>query len=130
MLADGAHLNVDADRALETILGDKPSPTKDERKSDTEFADWIRSAKSPDGEELDYGETSRYIAKLYLMAMENGCQGDEGWDVWPEILERWPGEAAKVEGSTGFMHGWAFNAARKVLNMPPAPNPALLEIEV
>ncbi|GAI19472.1 unnamed protein product, partial [marine sediment metagenome] len=43
MLADGAHLNVSASRALETILGSKESPEEGERRTDTEFAEWIRS---------------------------------------------------------------------------------------
>lgn len=31
---------------------------------------------------------------------------------------------------TGFMWGWAFNAAHKILGRPPQPNPAIVEIEV
>ena len=129
MLADGAHLKVSADRALETVLGGKESPAEDERMSALEFAVWIRTAPLESDEARDYGEAARCYAKLYLMAFEADCKG-EARDVWREAETRWPDLAKRCEGGTGFMHGWAFNAARNVLHMPPVQNPALLEIEI
>jgi hypothetical protein len=31
-------------------------------------------------------------------------------------------------GMTGFMWGWAFNAARRICELPPAANPAIVTI--
>ena len=131
MLADGAHLNVNAKRALDTILGGEESPKEDEQRTDQEFAEWIRSTPIEDStSDADYGEASRLIAKLYLMALEEGCEGEDAWDVWLLVEERWPELAERASGGTGFMHGWAFNAARHVLGLGQVQNPALLEIEI
>jgi len=126
MLADGAHLNISAERALGTILGGEPSPSEDERMSDEEFANWIRS----EDKDIDYGESARRLARLYLMALEEGCEAEPPRDMWDVVRDRWPELAEECAGMTGFQHGWALNAARKVLAMPPVPNPALLEIEI
>lgn len=40
------------------------------------------------------------------------------------------GYATAVEDITGFMWGWAVNAARYVLGLGPVANPALVEVEV
>lgn len=127
MLADGAHLNVSAKRALDTILGGKESPEENERMSGAEFAEWIRSTPT-EASGTDYGGAARLIAKLYLMALEDGCDAQDPWDVWDVVEERWPQVAERAAGGTGFMHGWAFNAARHVLDLPPVNNPALSEM--
>lgn len=134
MLADGAHLNVSARRALDTILGGKESPKEDERMSQAEFAEWIRSTPTEEEDvdenlDFDYGEAARLIAKLYLRALEEAVASQDSHEVWQVVQERWPKAAKRAEGGTGFMHGWAFNAARHVLKLPPVSNPALIEIE-
>jgi hypothetical protein len=55
--------------------------------------------------------------------MERYRTGDSLWDRASQADLR-----LKDMDLTGFMVGWAFNAARRCLEMPPAPNPALLEI--
>jgi len=128
-MADGAHLGVSAERALATILGGEPSPTKDECMSDEEFAEWIRSAPEKLGD-FDYSEASRWLARYYLLALEDGCKAKDAWDVWDVIKAKLPKVAKEEAGEmTGFMHGWAHNAARKILAMPPASNPAILTIQ-
>lgn len=68
MSVDGAHLGVSASRALDTILGDKPSPNKEEGMNQEEFALWVRSApfslKDISGDDA-YGEAARWLAKRY-----------------------------------------------------------------
>ena len=103
--------------------------------SQAEFAEWIRSTPIDEEEvdenlDFDYGDASRLIAKLYLMALEEGCEGKNPWGVWERVKERWPELAERAKGGTGFMHGWAFNAARHVLALPPVANPALVEVEL
>lgn len=48
------------------------------------------------------------------------------WDAAKEVAS--PGEKKAMENATGFMAGFAYNQARWLLDLPPAPNPALLEI--
>lgn len=136
MLSDGAHLNIDAKRSLGVILGGEKHPDKDELGSDESFAEWIRSAPMDFGGDLSYSEASRRIANLYLQVLEDGRSskqvGDSAraWDIWRVAKKRWPELASGASGASGFMHGWAFNAARHVLNMPPVQNPALLELQI
>ena len=37
---------------------------------------------------------------------------------------------AVFSGLSGFMWGWAYNAAMRCLDLPPVPNPALMTIDV
>lgn len=64
----------------------------------------------------------------------------EGWmqlseDFWmrytsPSLYDLMKDQGAKIpEGLTGFMWGWACNAARYALKLGPFDNPALLEID-
>ena len=128
MQADGAYLSVSAKRAIETILGGKLSPTDEEQMTDEEFAAWIRSADSSFND-ADYGEAARRLARYFLLLMEDEQPADM-YALWDAFKIRWPDESAQAGGMSGFMVGWAFNAARKVLSMPPAPNPALVTIHV
>lgn len=47
---------------------------------------------------------------------------------WRAFTERWPNGDEWIGGATGFMVGWAFNAARSIKGQPPAPNPAIVTI--
>jgi len=53
---------------------------------------------------------------------------DDG--VWEALTKRWPEYDDKIGGATGFMVGWAFNAARKIKNLNSTPNPAIIEIDI
>jgi hypothetical protein len=48
--------------------------------------------------------------------------------IWRAFTDRWPNGDEWVGGATGFMVGWAFNAARSIKGEPPAPNPAILTV--
>lgn len=129
-MADGAHLGISASRALETILGGKSQPAQDERLKQEEFTQWIRSAPHEYGDirgEDAYGEASRWLAKRYLLIIEQApmVTRDIAWDVFKT---KWPDDVEKAGGMTGFMHGWAWNAARNVMEKPPESNPAILTI--
>jgi len=136
MLPDGAHLNMDAKQSLGVILGGEEHPSKDELGSDESFAEWIRSAPMDFGGDLSYSEASRRIANLYLQVLEDGRSSKQvsgcarEWDIWRVAKKRWPELTSGASGASGFMHGWAFNAARHVLSMPPVQNPALFELQI
>jgi hypothetical protein len=51
---------------------------------------------------------------------------------WSDLLKEIDPEGyrAAVAEITGFQWGWAANAARFALNLPPVANPAIVEIEV
>ena len=129
-MGDGAHLGVTAGRALGTILGGEPSPTKEDGMTHEQFALWIRSAPQALEDmpkDNGYSEASRWLARRFLLLLETGCKAD---DVWDTFKDKWPDDADEAGDMTGFMHGWALNAALHTLKLPPAPNPALLTIEV
>ena len=114
---DRVYLGIGARRALSIIIGGRPEPSKDERMSNEEFAEWIRAADIDVGEANDYGEAARRLAKIYLMALEEGIGGDESWDVWDTIECRWPRLVARAKEMTAFQHDWAFSIAKKLLKM-------------
>lgn len=153
MSADGAHLGVGAERALDTILGGKPSPAEDEQMDAETFRTWIKTAEREDS----YGETARLCARYlleYLEAhpehMQLSLDATYDWDRAETELGRSPDNVEEMQryqtsvgvfdlaaaenpklkkmGLTGFMVGWAFNAARRCLELPPAPNPAILTV--
>jgi hypothetical protein len=47
---------------------------------------------------------------------------------WEALMERWPDFDDWLGGATGFMVGFAFNAARHVKDLAPVQNPALMTI--
>lgn len=114
---DRVYLGIGARRALSIIIGGRPEPSKDERMSNEEFAEWIRAADIDVGETNDYEEAARRLAKIYLVALEEGIEGDESWDVWDAIERRWPRLAAQAKEMTAFQHDWAFSIAKKLLEM-------------
>lgn len=154
-MSDGAHLGVTADRALETILGGKPSPNEDEQRTPEQMLDMIREAET---EPKDYGACALAYARILLEAYETYPQlrdhptetvyltGGDGQLVFSpdgglvalvpdiyEVLKRLhPDEDSwqrKIMSDlTGFMVGWAVNAVRYALGDPPRPNPAILTI--
>jgi len=121
---DGAHLGIKASRALMAIRGVKESPSPDERMGDQEFEEWIRGAPTF-FENVDYDETCRRLAKLYLCLLEEGELASEPRKLREAFQRRFPEQAWVASFMTSFMHGWAFNVARKIVGLEPAPNPAL-----
>ena len=149
MSSDGAHLGVTANRALDTILGGEPSPGEDEQMGIVEWRAWI---EQPDLEPLDYGECARRVARSILafwmedprraqIPSENVYEKDADGGlvfnaqgglslVTPGLYEVMKTHGIPIDdlGITGFQWGWAVNAARRCVELPPEPNPAIITV--
>lgn len=148
-MTDGAHLGVSAERALKTILGGEPSPEEDEQMGVVEFRDYLMQ---PDQEPLDYGEAARRMARailLYFMEEPRRAtiptEAEYDWEADPdhgskgmkpeftksvglyETMKRDGARTDDFDGCSGFQWGWAVNAARRCVELPPVPNPAIIE---
>lgn len=152
-MGDGTQQGIGAERAIETILGGKPAPDKDEEKAP---AFWLERLLAKDDNIDGYEAHAEVMAKYIVLALrrmpglahapntgvyladENGKMVFE-----PEMVQVLPGlsDALKkvyadekhpfrmaLSEATGFTWGWAFNIARYALGLPPQPNPALLTI--
>jgi len=149
-VSDGAHLGVSADRALGTILGGEPSPGEEEQMGVVEFREWL---ELPDQEPHDYGEAARRMARVILAYFledprratypteseydfaadpDHGCQGMKPEFTnhvgLYEMMKRDGRRTDDFDGCSGFQWGWAVNAARRCVELPPVPNPAIIEI--
>ena len=129
--SDGAGAGIGAARALETVLGGKEPPTEADSMTREQMEAHIVAAPWPGGKapEMEMGAdaydlASRCIAKAFLLLMKEGVTGD----LWDEMKAHWPDYEHAVGGASGFMVGWAENAARYVLGQPEKQNPALAEI--
>lgn len=143
--SDGAHLGIGAERALRSVLGGEPSPTEDERMDQAAFEQYLLSA--PEQPE-SYDDAARLAAKWMLEHLrafpDDAALSVEGKyafadDTGESMVEIEPSLYDKVKAThpriselelTGFMVGWAANAARSCLSLPPQRNPALWEVEV
>ena len=130
MSDDGADMGVLPSRALETIIGGKGQPFQEERASPEEMRKKIM--EQPDRYEdvtgakgEGYQNMTLWLAKQFLKLLEEGFSGDEH-DLFLEMMKR---NGEKDYDFTGFMVGYANNAARYCLGKPPQPNPAIVEIE-
>lgn len=148
-MSDGTQQGIGAERALETILGGKPTPEKDDHNSP---AFWLARLRAKDDNINGYEAHAEVMAKYILLAYEshpalrdapNTTKYQEPID-WsnPIILERDLSDRLKDEvytdpqhsfrralhEATGFSWGWAFNIARYALGLPPQPNPAIITI--
>jgi hypothetical protein len=125
MSVDGAHMGVSADRALETILGGKPSPSADEQMDAETFRKWILSADNADS----YGEAARLGAKYVLEFLTDHPEYDRAHnthEIFDATVEAHPEFKPVLDEFTGFMVGWSVNAARRCLELPPLKNPAVI----
>jgi hypothetical protein len=127
MSDDGANLKIPAEAAMRAVLGAESEP---KRMSDEEFEQMIRTAESTDS----YDGCANRAARLVLEYMEAN-PSTVNLDVWqlydtlkPTVSEMDRKEC--LEQTTGFMMGWAVNAARHILKMKPVPNPAIITIEL
>ena len=146
--SDGAQHGIGAEASMRACIGgEKP----DELETAEDMEARIRSAPlSCDG----YDTTATATARIILEAMERwpelqevpsearyitlGKAGDEGWrmiatprglhDVLKDIHGEGSVECKVLEDLTGFMWGWAVNAARRCLSLNEVSNPALLEL--
>lgn len=131
VMSDGAHLGVSAQRALDTIIGAAPSPeaTGEHLMSPPEMRAWLLAA-DPARAHSSYDEAARYAGRLvlewFLADPAHAGAGER------EIYDAMKAAGAPLEELklTGFMWGWALNAARRSVELGPVPNPAIIEVEV
>ena len=152
-MSDGANLGIGAERALKTILGGEPPETECETVEQMK----ARILTAPITA-TSYDGTATACARLILEAWKAYPQlvevphetvylvGADGRMVWrdtePHDVVIVPGlhttlkalyadrpEALEVLcGLTGFMWGWAINAALRCIDQPSVRNPAIVEI--
>jgi hypothetical protein len=126
-MTDGAHLGAAPTRALGTILGDDPQPSGDEVMTAEEMARWV--AEAPDNPTPDadgYDDACRLLAKWILAWLKEDPR--RAWtpsDGWYEQMKA-DGYIKADLGISGFQWGYAVNVARRLLELPPAANPAIL----
>lgn len=142
MSDDGAHLGVDAERALKTILAGAEQPTADERKSRAAVRARVMAAPGPDAnvKPAGYGQAADMIAKAGLVLLAElpaekraaflaPPRSEGAVDLYDAITHRWPDFDKQIGGATGFMVGWAINCIRWLHEQPPIANPAIITIE-
>lgn len=151
-MSDGAQLGVGAERALATILGGEPQPSLDEIETVEQMRERILATTEADA--TTYDGMATFAAKLileYLLAdprraaipTENVYEKDENGRlvfnsegglnlVTPGLYEVMKADGIPLDklGLTGFMWDWAVNAARRCVEAPAVPNPAILTIHV
>lgn len=153
-MSDGAHKGVGAERALATILGFAPEPTDGECETVEQMKARILSA--PIEAEASYDGCATACARLILEAWQRWPKLhavpseavyltdehgglvviDDGLvelipglhSALKSVYRDRPDALAVLSALTGFMWGWALNAALRIIDQPPEPNPALLEI--
>jgi len=144
-VVDGADQGVKPTRALETILGNSGQPAEEEKMDPVEFEQWILAA--PD-RPATYDDAARAAAKHVLTFFRAFPQyatapadaegalnaNDEFVMVKPGVYnlmeEYMPETFKRLERLelTGFMWGYAVNAARRCCELPPTNNPAILTL--
>lgn len=157
-MTDGAHAGITAGRALGTILGGDPSPTKDEGMTPAQMRAYLESGTGEDA----YSESARRLGQAALALCDahpeidwatvpvsddlefpdgvgDGTDWDQRWKnrivktegfdtLWKRLDPEGYRRLMDEEGPTGFQFGWGTNAARYALGLPPTPNPALLTV--
>lgn len=155
MSDDGADLGIGAESALKVVLGGEPQEEQVTR-TPAELR-VIIEATSDHPQGYNDGAMAAAKIVLGFLERHPECQrmpadserewpkkanGETDWDAKPTITEEGIYEAIKrIEpetyarhreyifgGLTGFMWGWAVNAAKYCLDLPPVPNPAIVTI--
>ena len=134
-MGDGAHLGVDAYRALKTVFGGEKHPEGAELKSRADVRARVMAALGPLGDEQPqtYADAADAIAKAMLLCVEADpklIEDDRRDDLYGAVVKKYPGFDAWVRRATGFQVGWATNCVRWLFEKPPVANPAILTIEV
>lgn len=151
-MTDGAHLGISPHDAMSVaVRGDTEAA---ERTNGLEvLASAIEASVHPDEFRTviagdSYNNGANYAAKLilaFLLAHPEyaNLPAESHWD-WkapkdadghPPLIQEGLSAVMKREGVdlddldlTGFMYGWAVNAARVLCELPPVPNPAIVTI--
>jgi hypothetical protein len=154
MSEDGAHLGVDASRAISTILGGEPSPAEEEGRTPEQMRAYLEQPnQTPDEGDGDawYAETARQIGRTILAFLDahpeyRDLPADDTWEFPPHATSPDQGRVTALGitgrlkeagidpdpedyGITGFQFGWGCNAAKYALGAPPVQNPAILVLD-
>jgi hypothetical protein len=131
-MPDGAHLGIDAERALQTVLGGKPVPAESERAERREIRERITAAAARGGDPRGYGDCADMAAGMVLAFFErkhpNERVGFSNHEALFDEVDKFTDGKLRGLDLTGFMWGWAVNAARFVLEQPPVSNPAIIDL--
>lgn len=129
MSADGAQQGVSAGDALDVILGGK-DPDDVGESTTAEMARRVMGTHLLDVDG-DYGRMGDWTAHMYVdTAVLLGYFPDDTYAATKERLGEGSAEYENLTQISGFMHGWAENAARAILELPEVPNPALVTISI
>ncbi len=121
MSIDGANLGVNAENCLSAVLGGK-QPEKEDLRTPGQMREYLMSApESYEEGNKSYGESARWLARQYLILLDENYEGN----LYDEVKRRQGGRSMDF---TGFMVGWAENAARYVKGKPEKNNPAIITI--
>lgn len=151
-MSDGSRQGIDAERALDTILGGKSALKGDEEKTPAYWKERLAKKNDDiDGYDAHAEVMAKYILEAYIeypalsgLPISNVfLKGDIDWGraqdfvlvpsvdgalkkIYPD--DNHPFQRA-LDEATGFSWGWACNIARYALGLPEKPNPALMTIE-
>ena len=121
MSIDGANLGVDAEKSCKAILGGE-QPKNSEMRTPEQMREYLMAApESYEEGQASYGEAARWLARQYLILLD----ADFKDDLWDEVKRK---QGNRDMDFTGFMVGWAENAARYCKNLPEKDNPAIITI--
>ena len=142
MSVDGAAQGIDAKAALGVVVGG------DEQPASRSIVDMAIEVMGTTEDPNTYEGTANYCAFLIVSWLKEdptraGSPTENVYRYGPnnewtgEIIDHGWYERMKDDGIelgkldlTGFMWGWAVNAARAILDLPEVPNPAILTIGV
>lgn len=156
--SDGAEFKVGAHDALEKIVGasEEVHPMDDaafeKMIREAPLPPWGEGEVSAENYERCANAAARLVLETYEaypqtrdLPMEHDyLRGPDGMIVWEpkppfpvktsidiyDVVRQLHPEATDALDLTGFMWGWAVNAARSVLGLGSVPNPALLEVNI
>lgn len=156
-MSDGAGFGLGAEQAMRTVLG-ADQPAEEDLMTVAEMREKLLTARPPEGTTKatgwTYDDAANYAARLILeyfladprrasIPTENEYEHDaEGHLVYDEtrglnvvttgLYDVMSGDGIPIDdlGLSGFQWGWAVNAARRCVELPPVPNPALLTVNV
>lgn len=124
MWNDLAHKGILPTRALETILGGA-EPPRDGLTAEEMRALLMQQPDKYSEIANDYDATSLWLARQFYLLLAAGETGD-----CAQLYEKMIAKIGRGDYDlTGYMVGWAANAARYALNQVADRNPALLEIK-
>jgi hypothetical protein len=152
--SDGAMQGLSANDALKVILGGQ-SEDDQVHMYPEEFEKTIRHAPAPpwDYSNDGYSQCANWLARQILEWLEKDPinqtlpvdteyvwfkheNGEIDWNTeptksvlgWSDLMKEDGYFPDGMYGCTGFQWGWACNAARKIVGLTPAPNPAIMTI--